>query len=73
MVLKIIVLVIAILVAIKFFDILKNRSEKAKRKNEQIEESTFVECQKCGTFIDSNEAIVSSKGYFCSQKCMDEA
>lgn len=73
MIVKIIVLVIAILAVIKIVDILKNKSEKNNKQNEQIEESTFVQCDKCGTFVDNKEAFISSKGCFCSQKCMDEA
>ncbi len=43
--------------------------ESAKKKEEKIESETMVECQKCGIFISSKEAIIKDGKYYCSKEC----
>ena len=35
--------------------------------------ATMIECATCGTYISSNEAIISSGKFYCSTECRDKA
>lgn len=60
MVTKILALaVVLLLVYIVFF---KNRKKDA---TETKEIENFVECKKCGTFVEVKEAVLSSGKYIC--------
>ena len=71
-----IVLTIAVIAAIYFFLIKKpkvtqkrqERAEAEKRKPKKDEE-IMVECEKCGTFVSSHEAIIVNGKYYCSKSC----
>jgi len=71
-----ILLVIGVIAAVYFFFIKKSmpltkeRHDNKKRRNE---EETMVECATCGTYISTNEAIVSSSRFYCSTECRDKA
>jgi len=70
--LKIVVVVLVVLGVVKIVDILRKKDKRAdQRKTDTIEESTFVECKVCKTFVDKDEAIISSSGYFCSKECLE--
>lgn len=69
MILKIIaVIIVAFLVYILFF---KKSREKdlVNKKNEKIEDE-MIECPTCGTYVSSNEAIVSNGRFYCSKECL---
>jgi len=70
-ILKILVVVLVVLGVVKVVDILRKKDRVDTQKKEAIEESTFVACKACGTYIDRDEAIISSGGYYCSKECMD--
>jgi len=71
-----ILLTIAVIAAIYFFLIKKpqvakkyqERSEKEKNRP-KVDEDIMVECEKCGTFVSSKEAIISDGKYYCSKDC----
>uniref|UniRef100_UPI0040476FE4 PP0621 family protein n=1 Tax=Aliarcobacter sp. TaxID=2321116 RepID=UPI0040476FE4 len=69
MILKIIaVIIVAFLVYILFFK--KNRErDLVNKKNEKIEDE-MIECPTCGTYVSSNEAIVSNGRFYCSKECL---
>ena len=74
-----ILLTVAVIWAVWFFLIKKpqvtaHRQKKAaeakrpKNKRDKDEE-IMVECETCGTFVSSKEAIIVSGRYYCSKKC----
>ena len=40
-----------------------------KKKPLPKETETMVECEKCGTFVSTKEAIIKDGKYYCSKKC----
>ncbi len=69
-------LVIAVIAAIYFFFIKKSTpltKERHDRKKQKEDEDTMVECATCGTYISTNEAIISSSTFYCSTECRDKA
>nr|WP_314734987.1 hypothetical protein [uncultured Campylobacter sp.] len=42
---------------------------KRGAKKEDKEAENFVECKKCGTFIEAKDAVISGGGYVC-RECM---
>lgn len=61
-------LAVLILIYIVFF---KN-GRKIRTKNENVKEiENFVECDKCGTFVEVKEAILSNAKYICKD-CVKE-
>lgn len=71
--LKILVVVLVVLGVVKIVDILRKKEKVDTQKKEAIEESTFVACKACGTYVDRDEAIISSGGYYCSKECMESS
>lgn len=57
-------LMLGIIIAIIYFFILP-RFKKEKNKDKQVQ--NFVECKKCGTFIDIKESILSNGEYICKE------
>ncbi len=52
------------------FSKVKEASKKSAKKKSQKEDSEImVECEKCGIFISSKEAIIKDGKYYCSKKC----
>lgn len=69
MILKIIaVIIVAFLVYILFFKKSRER-DLVNKKNEKIEDE-MIECPTCGTYVSSNEAIVSNGRFYCSKECL---
>ena len=58
---------LAVLIAI-YLIFFKTRV-KGGAKKEDKEAQNFVECKKCGTFIEAKDAVISGGGYVCSE-CM---
>ncbi|WP_170018638.1 PP0621 family protein [Campylobacter sp. RM16190] len=59
---KILVFIVVLIVIYIFF--FKSRKKHTKSKDvKEIE--NFVECSKCGTFVEVKEAILSSTKYVC--------
>jgi len=55
-----------------YFIFFKKANITRKTKEDFKKESeTMVECQKCNTFISTNEALISNGKYFCSKECLD--
>ncbi|MEA2029104.1 MAG: PP0621 family protein [Campylobacterota bacterium] len=71
MILKLIFLAIVLIGAYKLlggkFPSLKSKDEK------KIEEDTLVECEECGTFVTTKEAIIAKGRYYCSLECANRA
>ena len=61
----------AVLIAIYliFFKTRLKRDVKGGAKKEDKDAQNFVECKKCGTFIEAKDAVISGGGYVC-QECM---
>jgi uncharacterized protein len=65
--------VIGLIALVYFFFIKKkplsqgNRPHHKKDKNRGDE---MVACEKCGTYISLNEALIKDGQYFCSPECM---
>jgi len=69
--LKLIILA-GLLYGVYFFFFKKtNVLNQNKKKDIKKDSETMVECQKCGTFISANEALISNGKYFCSKECVD--
>jgi len=67
MILKLIFLGIILLGAYK---LLGGKLPSLKSKDEKkIEEDTLVECEACGTFVTTKEAIIAKGKYYCSLEC----
>ena len=62
---------LAVLIAIYliFFKTRVKRGVKGGAKKGDKEAQIFVECKKCGTFIEAKNAVISGGGYVC-QDCM---
>jgi uncharacterized protein len=71
MILKLIILIAALLGVYK---LLGGKLPTLKSKEEKkIEEDTLVECEACGTFVTTKEAIIAKGTYFCSLECANKA
>ena len=57
---------LAVLIAIYliFFKTRVKRGVKGAKKEDK-EAQNFVECKKCGTFIEAKDAVISGGGYVC--------
>ncbi len=73
-----ILLTIAVIAAVYFFLIKKPQVAKKRREREEAEkrkpgldEEIMVECEKCGTYISSKEALIVSGKYYCSKECAE--
>ncbi|BBG65055.1 hypothetical protein NNO_0352 [Hydrogenimonas sp.] len=71
-----IVLTIAVIAAVYFFLIKKPAIEKRRKDRAETEakkpgpdEEIMVECEKCGTFVSSKEAIIVDGKFYCSKSC----
>ncbi len=70
-----ILLVIGVIAAVYFFFIKKSTpltKERHDKKRKDAEE-TMIECETCGTYISSSDAIVSAGKFYCSTECRDKA
>ncbi len=71
-----ILLIIGVIAAVYFFFIKKSTpltKERHDRKKQKNNDDTMVECATCGTYISTNEAIISSSKFYCSTECRDNA
>ena len=48
-----------------FFKTRVKRGVKGGAKKEDKDAENFVECKKCGTFIEAKDAVISGGGYVC--------
>lgn len=70
-----ILLVIAVIAAVYFFFIKKSTPlTKARhdRKKTDDDDSTMIECETCGTYITTDDAVVSAGKFYCSTECRDK-
>lgn len=58
---------LAVLIAI-YLIFFKTRVKGGAKKEDKDAEN-FVECKKCGTFIEAKDAVISGGGYVC-EDCM---
>jgi len=42
---------------------------KRKKKKPALKGDIMMECEKCGTFISEDEAIIKDGKFYCSKKC----
>ncbi len=70
------VFTLAVIGAIYYFLIKKpqvtqKRQERADTETSKPKkgEEIMVECEKCGTFISTHEAIIKDGKYYCSKEC----
>jgi len=71
-----ILLVIAVIAVVYFFFIKKSMpltKERQEKKKRSESDETMVECTTCGTYISTNEAIISASKFYCSTECRDKA
>ena len=63
---------LAVLIAIYmiFFKTRVKRGVKGAKKEDK-EAQNFVECKKCGTFIEAKDAVISGGGYVCEDCIKD--
>ncbi|WP_201352510.1 PP0621 family protein [Hydrogenimonas urashimensis] len=70
-----IVLTLAVISAVYFFLIKKpkvtqhRQTRAAEKRKPKRDEEIMVECEKCGTFVSSHEAIIVDGKYYCSKTC----
>ena len=64
---------LAVLIAIYmiFFKTRVKRGVKGGARKDESEAENFVECAKCGTFIEAKQSVLSSGKYVCKE-CMKE-
>ena len=48
-----------------FFIKQKPLADKSSKKDEDL----LVECDKCGTFVSTKDAIIKNGKYYCSKEC----
>ncbi len=60
--------VVLFLIYIVFFK--KSRQNNITKKNQDNQIETMSACDKCGTLISKNEAILSNARYYCSKECL---
>ena len=65
---------LAVLIAIYmiFFKTRVKRGVNGVTKKEDKEAQNFVECKKCGTFIEAKNAVISGGGYVCEDCIKDK-
>ncbi|MBE0492458.1 MAG: Prokaryotic metallothionein [Sulfurospirillum sp.] len=69
MVFKILILA-AILFGLYFIFFRKTSEPRSSQKKEQKRNSDeMLECNECGTFVSSREAIIKDGQFFCSKEC----
>jgi len=71
-----ILITVAVIAGIYFFlikkpKVAKKRQERAEdeKHKPKDDEDIMVECEKCGTFVSSKEAIIVDGQYYCSKSC----
>lgn len=48
----------------------KNTANKNKSKDSKtLYDSVMLECEQCGTYVSSEEAIIKNGKYYCSKEC----
>ena len=61
---------LAVLIAI-YLIFFKTRVKRGVKKEDK-EAENFVECKKCGTFIEAKDAVISGGGYICEDCIKDK-
>ena len=61
---------LAVLIAI-YLIFFKTRVKRGVKKEDKDAEN-FVECKKCGTFIEAKNAVISGGGYICEDCIKDK-
>lgn len=60
--------VVAYVVYVKFF---KKPTQKTENKSgfKQVDDTIMIACDKCGTFIGSEESIAKDGKFYCCKEC----
>lgn len=64
--LKIIIFGIAIYI---IYSTIKKYFKKTSSSSSQPPEDVMLACHSCGTFVESNDAILKDGHYYCSKEC----
>jgi len=69
-------IVIGVLIALVYFIFIKKKpiageNTKPKHKKDKLNDDDMVACQKCGTYITLNDALIREGQYFCSNECLN--
>lgn len=71
MLFKIVAFITVIFLIYIFFFKSKREETVSKKTSEpkKLEGDTMVECEKCTTFVSTDEAIITDGRFFCSKDC----
>ncbi len=62
------------LIALVYFFFIKKKplsyESRPHHKKNKISGDEMVACERCGTYISLNEALIKDGQYFCSDECM---
>jgi len=77
MILKLL-LIIAVVYIVYFFFIKKkpirqNDTKSGSSKESDIKSNDMIECNKCGTYAEVSESILSNGKYYCSKECVKDS
>ncbi len=63
-----VIIIVGYIVYVKFF---KKPKQVSNPKDEfkKMDNSIMVGCDKCGTFVDTNESIAKDGKFYCSKEC----
>ncbi len=64
-------LIILYIIYTLFFKKSSLKMDRKKKKDIKESSETMVECQKCGLFISSKDAIIKNGKYYCSKECAE--
>jgi uncharacterized protein len=72
---QILVIILVVLLVWFFFFRKKGINHKSRNKEDsnakfKSSDRTMVECVRCGVYVSSDEAILSSGKYYCSSECL---
>jgi len=64
-------IVVGVLIVLVYFLFIKKKSLPTEnKKNDKLNDDDMVECEKCGTYITLNEALLKEGQYYCSDECL---
>jgi len=73
MILKLLLIIGVIYIVYTYFikqkPLAHNNYKKSNKKETKFESNDLVECAKCGTYVEIDEAIISNGKYYCSYEC----
>lgn len=67
-----ILLIGAVIFAVYFIFFKKKPLTTPQGKDTNLKSNDMVECASCQTYVEVNEALLSSGKYFCSNECLEK-